>query len=74
MYRGNICRILSGDFSIRSPSLSTHFFHLCVRRCLLSTAVSELFVHAVFQLVRVRQAASSECILQVAQEMKVGGC
>ena len=34
-------------FSTKSPSLSTHLFHLCVRRCLLSTALSALFVHAV---------------------------
>jgi hypothetical protein len=43
-------------------------------RVKLFAEASELFTHAVFQLVVVRKTASSECILQGAKKMDVGGC
>jgi hypothetical protein len=35
---------------------------------------SELFTHAVFQLVGVRKTASLECVLQGVKRKELGGC
>jgi hypothetical protein len=43
-------------------------------RVKLFAEASELFTHAVFQFVVIRKTASSECILQGAKKMEVGGC
>ena len=43
-------------------------------RVKLFAEASNLFTHAVFQLVVVRKTASSECILQGSKKMEVGGC
>jgi hypothetical protein len=42
-------------------------------RLKLSVEASELYTYAVFQFVDVRKTASSECILQGAKKMEVGG-
>jgi len=58
--------------------ISTHF--PLVRETLYAGRVqphaeaSELFMHAVFQLVVFRKTASSECILQGSKKVAVGGC
>jgi hypothetical protein len=40
----------------------------------LFAEVSELFMHAVFQLIVIRKTAYLEGILQEVKKMEVGGC
>lgn len=62
----------------KSSSLPPHFFPLLLAivyasHVKLFAEASELFTHAVFQLVIVCKMASLECILQGAKKMVVGG-
>jgi hypothetical protein len=54
-------------------TFSTFALDAVCGRVKLFAETSELFTHAVFQLVVVRKTASSECILQGAKKMKDGG-
>jgi hypothetical protein len=47
---------------------------LYASRVKLIAEASELFTHAVFQFVVDRKTASSDCILEGAKKMEVGGC
>ena len=61
------------------PSLSTHLLQLCVRHYALrikrSAEASELSTHVDLHLVVVvGKTTPSDCILQGAKKMEVGGC
>ena len=53
------------------PTLHVKTHARCVK---VYAETSEMFTHAVFQLVVARKTASSECVLQGAKEMEEGGC
>jgi hypothetical protein len=60
-------------FYTKCPSIPIHFFHLYTSRAKLFVEVTELFIHTAFQLVTGKKV-SSECILQGAKKMEIGGC
>jgi hypothetical protein len=53
------------------PTLHVKMYACCVK---LYAETSEIFTHAVFQLVIAHKTASSECVFQGAKEMEGGGC
>ena len=61
-------------FSIINKLFSPLRETLCVGRVKLFAEGSQLFTHAVFQLVFVRKTASSEFILHGAIKIDVRGC